>query len=111
MNMAPASGPNIRLLKAIVIGLGMAILAAMVAIVFAVGNLVGGGAPSPGAGNAAEAFHATLAIPPDGRIVRILAAGDTVALHLEFGDGGQRILFVDPRTGETRGRLDLVPER
>jgi hypothetical protein len=111
MIKATEPDPNIRLLKAVVIGLGLVILAAMAAIVFAVVNLVGEGAPGQGRGDAAGAFHATLAIPAGSQVVRIVAAGENIALHLDLGEGGERIMLIDPRSGEKLGEIDVVTER
>jgi hypothetical protein len=108
MNGEPQAGPNIRLLKTIVIVLGVLIVAALAVVVGTIAVRLGG----PGTPLAGPGFgERTLALPEGARLVGIAAAGDRLALHVELPDGSARLVMVDARTGERLGSLDLVPGR
>ncbi len=108
---APAAderGPNIRLLKGIVIGLGVLIVLLLVGMIATVA--LRSNRPGIAAGSPAGPFNSrSVALPEGANVVEMVATGDRVVLRVKLADGGERFLFVDPRTGIAQGSLDLVP--
>jgi hypothetical protein len=116
--MAVETTANLRLLKAVVIILGVAILAAIgviiVTIVERAGNLAADPDPGPvsATGRSAPAAFGErhLAVPDGDRVVAMTADGDRLVLRLERPDGGTYLLVVDLRTGARLGTIRLGPE-
>ena len=114
--MAVETTANLRLLKAVVIILGVAILVAIgviiVTIVERAGNLAADPEPVPATGQAAPAAFGErhLAVPDGDRVVAMTADGDRLVLRLERPDGGTYLLVVDLRTGARLGTIRLGPE-
>ena len=112
--MAVETAPNLRLLKAVVIILGVAILAAVAAIVVTIAMRTGAvvadrepaAAPTPPAGFGTRA----LAIPAGAEIVAVTAAGDRLVLRLRRADGGDSLVVVDLEHGTRLGTIDLRPD-
>jgi hypothetical protein len=104
--------PNIRLLKGVVIGLGILVLAAFAVVVAGVATRVGGPAPQTAPVAAAKilTIH-TLAIPRGGRVIETHAVGARLAIRLGLADGSERIIFFDPATGAATTAIELTPER
>lgn len=94
-------------LKAATVVMGVLILigtAVLIATIFKRAT-----APAPAAGGYVPALIATTLHEPAGtRIAGLAAIGDVLALRLE-GGGPDRVVLLDPRTGEPRGRITLGP--
>jgi hypothetical protein len=99
--------PNIRLLKGVVIGLGILVLAAFAVVVAGVATRIGSPAPQ----TAPVAATKTLTIPRGGRVIETHAVGARLAIRLGLADGSERIIFFDPATGAATTAIELTPER
>jgi len=96
---------NARLLKAVVIGLGVLILVAVGLIVYViVGRVLGDGAGSP-----ADFASASVNLPSGSRVVSMTADDDHLSLLIEDGAGRQRVMTIDRRSGAVLGVLILEP--
>jgi hypothetical protein len=96
-----------RALKAATIVMGVLILvgtAVLIATIFKRATAPAKGGFVPAAATLATMLHE----PPGTRITGIAAVGDALALTLEGGGPG-RVVLIDPRTGEPRGRITLAP--
>lgn len=92
---------NIRVLKALVIGLGILIVIGLTVMLVAIGRQVGG--RSKGA-----AFDpAQFALPTGARVLEMDLDGDRLAVRLELGNGRQAIQLFDARTGAPLGTIAL----
>ncbi len=91
---------GIRFLKALTIGMAVLIVVATTALVVLIARRIGG------TGSTAPSVVAVLDEPAGTRIARVTAAGDRLAVQLQ-GGGPDRVLLVDPRTGEVVGRIGL----
>lgn len=105
---ADAAAPNIRVLKAVVIGLGMLIVIGVVALIVGLfwrASKMGepaGAVPAP-----PTALSGPVALPRGAEITDMTTAGDRVVLRLRLADGATRLIFVDPRGAAVTGQLDL----
>lgn len=100
--------PGTRLLLAVVIGLGVLILAGFVLVVVTLAHRLLGGAPHGGATEAASPLASvSLGEPPGTRILSSLALGDRLALVLGGGGGEDRVVLLDSRTGAPVARIRL----
>lgn len=90
-----------RALKALVIGMGVLIVAGTVTLVVLLVQRAGGVAPS-----AALPSAASLNQPPGTRLVGIAALDHRLAVALT-GPGGDRVVLWDPRTGRIESTLRL----
>ena len=97
---------NTRALKAVVIGLGVLIVLAAAAVV---AELVRRGGRVVDA--AGEYATAPVSLPPGARVIGMTGEDDALSLLVEDGDGGQRIITVDRRSGAVLGTLTLTPGR
>ena len=95
-----------RALKAVVIGLGVLIVLAAAAVVAelvrrtgTVVDTAGGYATAP------------VSLPPGARVIGMAGEDDVLSLLVEDGDGGQRIITIDRRSGAVLGTLTLTPGR
>jgi len=87
-----------RLLKFLVIAMGVLIVDGTVALVVLIVQRSGGGrrtAPLPAM---------SLDLPAGSRILGIAGAGDHLGVHVQRPDG-DRILLLDPRTGRVVGEV------
>ena len=95
-----------RTLKAVVIGLGVLIVLAVVGlvigIVYRVDRMSG---PAPGEGFAT----AGVVLPRGTRAISMTGEGDALSILVEDAQGRQQVLTVDRRTGAVLGTLTLVP--
>jgi hypothetical protein len=103
-----------RGLKALVIGLGVLILAGMAVVVVTIANRIADKtAPEvltgPGRAPAAPFGRSEVAIPKGARVVETTATAGRLVLRLELADGATRLLVLDPETGRESGAIDLVP--
>ena len=97
-----------RLLKAIVIGLGVLILLGGALIVYEMISRSGKiGAPvSP------DSYATTsLTLPSGARVVGMSGEGDYLSLLVEDAAGGQRVITIDVRSGAVLGILTLESTR
>ncbi len=96
-------GQNIRVLKAIVIIMGVLIVFGLGVLLVAIGRQVSGA--SAGAG-----FDpAELKLPAGARVIQIEMEGDRLAVLLDLGDGRQLIQVYDARTGAAQGAVTIQP--
>ncbi len=93
-----------RGLKALVIGMGVLIAAGLVVVVVTLANRAGQLGETVG-----QAGFGTvgLGLPAGSEIVAIAPAGDRLAIHVRVPGEGDRVLFIDPASGATKGRLTL----
>ncbi len=95
-------------LKALVIGMGIAIIIAATVLVT---TIVQRGVDMNGArGTAAAPAAGAIALPAGARVVETRMDGGRVLLRLTFADGAQRLLIVDAQTGARLALHDLVTE-
>ena len=98
--MATDLTQNTRLLKSIVIGLGVAIIIMFVVIVVTIIVRSSGMAARPGLASA------SLPLGPGEHLQDITGAGPFVVLRLA-GPEGERLLTIDPTTGRVIANLTL----
>lgn len=107
---ADVAAPNIRVLKAVVIGLGVLIVVGVVALVVGLfwraAKMGEGGKPAATVA-APAAPGGLVSLPRGSEIIEMAAAGDRVVLRLRLADGATRLVFVDPRAASVAGQLDL----
>jgi len=89
-----------RLLKFLVIAMGVLIVAGTVTLVVLLVQRAGGGR------GAAPLPAMSLDLPAGSRILGIAGAGDHLGVHVQRPDG-ERILLLDPRTGRVVGQVLL----
>ena len=92
---------NTGLLKAVVIGLGIAIVVMFFLVIGAIVMRLG-----PETGPAKEA---AVPVGPGERVESIAGAGPNVVLRM-VGPAGERLLTVDPVTGRVISILSLAPQ-
>ena len=116
--MAVDSAPNLRLLKAVVIILGIAIVVVLGIIVVTVIMRIGGDrqeaarpAPAPAPETPMVAGwrgERELMLPPGlGKLTAVESAGTSLILRYEAAGGDTVLVFVDLATGARRGLLRL----
>ena len=94
-----------RTLKALVIGMGILIVVgtAMIAVMIARrggdGGAVGGDASSK---------TARIALPAGARVIETALDGDRIALRIALDGGGQRVIIIDVPTGRRVGAVNLI---
>ena len=103
--MSTKAGPNIRRLWAVVIGLGLLILIALVVVVATIASRLGGLASGPAVPDK------PIMLPSGARVSEVEAAADRIVLRLSLADGREWLLFLDARTGEPVGSRELKPAR
>jgi len=86
----------------ILIVVGTAIIAVVIARRGGDGSLAGGDASSK---------TAWLALPAGARVVETALDGDRIALRIALIRGGQRVIIIDAHTGRRVGAIDLMPGR
>jgi len=100
------------MLKALVIGMGILIVAASAVIVVKLAQRGGGAGGDGGAASAAGSLTpATFALPAGARVIETALDGDRLALRLVLAGGGERVVIIDARTGRRIAAVDLVPGR
>ncbi len=107
---------NIRLLKAIVIGLGVLLVAGLAVVVGTIVHRAGQLAPAPPAAAvtteitsaAPSAFGSKkLDLPPGSRLIEIHPEGDRLILRLRQVGGNEQLMVLSLITGERLGIIDL----
>lgn len=98
-------------LLALVIVLGVLIVAALVVVVVTMVNRMSGPEPEPRAASAAGSFDAVdLPVPAGCQVVETVTAGDRLVLRLGSGERCNQLIFVDLATGKHLGTVRLVPQ-
>ena len=107
MVLASSSQPKSTfLLKSLVIGMGLLIVAGFVVVVVELGrrmSTLSGGRPP------ATAFAERVALPAGARIVSVSATADRVIAHVEVPGGPAMAYIVDPRSGALLGTVEFAP--
>ncbi len=109
--MAVETTSNLRVLKAVVILLGVAILAAVAAIVVTIiqraGQVVVDSEP---ASTAPAAFgDQRVAIPAGAQVVGTTASDDRLVVRVRLGDGSEQLIVFDLNSGQRLGAFHLEP--
>jgi hypothetical protein len=91
-----------RGLKALVIGMGILIVAGIVVLIFAIADRAGQLA-EPGPSFAPQ----TVALPPGAEIVETGIGDGRVVLRLRLADGTGRLVLLDADSGRVTGTIDL----
>ncbi|MCW5752320.1 MAG: hypothetical protein KIT81_14360 [Alphaproteobacteria bacterium] len=107
--------PNIRLLKAVVILLGVAILISGAVVIWGITTRVGGKAErgsvaSAGlvrAGEPAAFGVRKLELPRSSRIIEMRPDGDRLLLRVRDVGGAEQIILLDMNTGERLGSFEI----
>lgn len=99
-----------RALKAATIVMGVLILLGTAVVIATIVKRATAPAPAGSAGvvPAAAAFATVLREPAGTEITGLAAVGESIALSLH-GGGPDRVVLIDPRTGDTQGRVTLAP--
>ncbi|MFC3226934.1 DUF6476 family protein [Marinibaculum pumilum] len=102
-------GPNLALLKWIVIGLGVLIVIGLGVVVVTVANRMGGSsATATDPVRLPAAFgRAAIQAGPETEIVDANAGGDVILLTLRAPGRPDSVVVLDAATGQERGRLEL----
>lgn len=95
-----------RALKAIVIVLGVLIVAGLAVLIVVVFQRIV--APS-GGGSSNQPVTATVALPAGARVITMTGEDDTLSLLVEGPGGDQQVITIDRRSGAVLGTLDLIP--
>ena len=98
-----------RFLKAIVIVLGVLIVAAGAVLVSELVRRMGGGSEVATAPPAGDFADASVALPPGARVLAMTGNGNVLSLLVEAGNKGQIIVAVDRRDGTILGTITLAP--
>lgn len=114
--------PNLFALKALVVGMGVAIFVVATIIVVVLANRAASDDPPTEPAATAVPNAPVLALDPDRPVVaRIgLPAGasvvdtypmsGTLAVDLRLEDGTRRVMLIDPATGQALGTFDLIAD-
>jgi hypothetical protein len=113
--MSEQAGPNIRVLKRVVIVLGMLIVISFAVVIWGV---VRDSEPMM-SGETAETMAAVaprggfgevnVAVPSGSRLVEVTADGERGLLRMRLRDGSDKVIIVDLGTGEVLGALIVDP--
>ncbi len=102
--LSEAEQRQIRVLKAVVIGLGVLIVVGLIALLTAVVLRGGGGSRAL---PAEKAMHVPL---PKGAVVEEMQiSGNTLALRLKLPQGGREVIVIDAKRGHVIRRVRLGP--
>lgn len=88
-------------LKALVIGMGVLIVAGFVVLIY--GLLTKAGGPT------GTVVENRVALPAGATVLSLQMGGDLIVLHLKDGQGREHLLSLDARKGRTVSSLELVP--
>ena len=91
-----------RGLKALVIGMGVLIVAGVVFLLYAIIDKAGEKTVAGVSGLQAE-----IVLPPGAAVVETRVGDGTIVLRLRLADGSGRLMVIDPATGKPLGRIDL----
>ncbi|HYM30063.1 MAG TPA: DUF6476 family protein [Candidatus Cybelea sp.] len=106
------SSPNIRLLKGIVIGLGVLIIAGVVVIFVTIANRMPHARATVAPNGTvieppANFGERKLSLPVGSRLVEIRPDGERLILRLRQVGGNEQIMVISMQTGERLGLIDL----
>lgn len=87
-------------LKTLVIVMGVLIVAGFVVVVVTIYNR----ATAP-----KEDKVVAIPVPAGGTVIDMVGAEDRVVLRYRMGDGSQKLVIVNARTGKAAGTVNLVP--
>jgi hypothetical protein len=129
MTAEPEAQQNLRLLKVVVIVLGVLILLSGALLVAGIYRKMSGAAPAPvpaaaaplparpasgepvplagPAGGAARFGDRQLTLPRGARLVEMLTAGDRLVLRVRLATGSERLFVYDVLSGEPTGSLEI----
>jgi hypothetical protein len=89
-------------IKAVVIGMGVLILAGFVVVAATlISRMQDGDDPR-------QPFQNLVTLPPDARVVETLLGDGRIVLRVEAGDGSQSLLILNVADGQERGRINLA---
>lgn len=94
-----------RGLKALVIGMGVLIVAGVVFLVYAIIQK-----SSEDGTSGRPALQSEVTLPAGAEVVETSIGDGTIVLRLRLADGSGRLVVIDPATGKTSGRIDLKIE-
>lgn len=105
-----------RILKLVVIGLGILILVVLGIMVYMVVNGRSGqdahtaaGVIAAGENAAATPYSHDIAIPRHAMVIESRVDGSTLMLRLTLPEGGEEIMMVDMPTGKVLGHMRMLP--
>ena len=99
---------NIRLMKAVVIGLGLVIVVGMGALLYAFAQ-AGSGGSEQDTGFAGAAALERIQLPAGAQVLEMDLDGGHLALRLALPGGTQELAVYDLATGERLGALVIAP--
>jgi hypothetical protein len=103
------SSPNLRVLVALVIFMGVLIVAGVIVVVVTIVNRLGAPDAADNAAAVGGFAAADVPIPAGCEVVEARADGNRLVLRLGTGARCQQALVVDLATGKVVGRLNFVP--
>jgi hypothetical protein len=113
--MSEQAGPNIRVLKRVVIVLGILIVISFAVVIWGVTResetMMSGGATATMAGTAPRGGfgEVPVAVPSGSRLVGVTADGERGLLRMRLRDGSDKVIIVDLGTGKVLGALVVDP--
>ncbi len=109
MQAARADTRNMKPLIALVIIMGVLIVAGLVVVVVTIANRLGGADRTANTRAAAEFATVDLPVPAGCEVMETTAADDRLILRLGSGERCNQVLIVDMATGRLLGTLRLAP--
>jgi hypothetical protein len=109
MQAAEADTRNMKPLVALVIIMGVLIVAGVVVVVVTIVNRMGAGGRTEDTRAAAAFATADLPVPAGCQVMETTTADDRLILRLGSGERCNQVLIVDMATGKLLGTLRLVP--
>jgi hypothetical protein len=110
MEAAKADTRNMKPLIALVIIMGVVIVAGLVVVVVTIANRMVGGRPTPAAATALPSFGTVdLPVPAGCQVMETTTANDRLILRLGGGERCNQLLIVDMASGKLLGTLELAP--
>ena len=110
MEAAKADTRTMKPLVALVILMGVLIVAGLVVIVVTIANRMGGAEPIAAATALPSFGTIDLPIPPGCQIMETATSEGRLILRLGTGDRCNRVLIVDMATGRLIGTLRIAPD-
>ena len=103
-----------RVLKTLVIGMGLLIIAGTVVLAVMLAQRTDGerasGGTAPTAGTSGGAvIPSRVDLPAGARILETALDGDRIALRIALSGGGEHVVVIDVRTGRRIATIDLGP--
>src|SRR5882672_4452765 len=110
MQAAEADMRNMKPLRALVIIMGVLIVAGIVVVIVTIANRLSGGGGEATTTRAVPGFATVdLPVPAGCQVMETTTADDRLVLRLGSGERCNQILIVDIATGRLLGTLRLVP--